>query len=96
MVHSTGRGAEKIAVEVDKVGKDGLKATEGTITKIDKDAKTATVKTADGTEEVFKMTDHAADDIGRAVGKGTEEAAKGTVYYSEEAGRKVAHFFERS
>jgi preprotein translocase subunit YajC len=94
-VHSTGKGAEETAVEVDKLGTDGLKATEGTITKVDKDAKTATVKTADGTEETFKMTDHAADDVGKAVGKGTEETAKGTVYYTEEAGKKVVHFFER-
>jgi preprotein translocase subunit YajC len=93
-VHCTGQGAEKTAVEVDKLGKDGLKATEGTITKIDKDSKTATVKTADGTEETFKMTDHAADDAGKALGKVAEKSAKGTVYYSEEAGKKVAHFFE--
>jgi hypothetical protein len=94
VVHSSGKGAEETAVEVDKIGEDGLKATEGTITKVDKDAKTATVKTADGTEETFKMTDHAADDAGKAVAKGTEKSAKGTVYYSEEAGKKVAHFFE--
>jgi preprotein translocase subunit YajC len=94
VVRYTEKGAEESAVEIDKVGKDGLKATEGTITKIDHDTKTATVKTADGTEHTFEMTDHAVDDAGKSVGKGTEKSGKVTVYYTEKAGKKVAHFFE--
>jgi len=94
VVHYTAKGAEKTAVEVDHVGKDGLKATEGTVSAIDRGAKTIAVKTADGTVETFKMADHAAVDAGKGVGKGTEKAAKVTVYYTESAGKKIAHFFE--
>ncbi len=94
VAHYTVKGADKTVVEVDRVGKDGMKETDGTVTAIDRGAKTIAVKTADGTVQTFKMADHATEDAGKEVGKATEKSAKVTVYYTEEAGKKVAHFFE--
>ena len=94
VVHYSKRGTEETAEEIDRVGKDGLKVTEGTVSKIDRGGKTLVVKTADGAEETYHLTDHAAKDAGKDIGKGTEKSAKVTVYYTEEAGRKVAHFFK--
>jgi hypothetical protein len=95
VAHYTAKGTEKTAVEVDKVGKDGVKAVDGTVTHIDRGTKTLAVKTADGTEQTFKLTDHAVTDAGKDIGKGSEKTAKVTVYYTEDAGKKVAHFFEK-
>jgi hypothetical protein len=95
VAHYTAKGTEKTAVEVDKVGKDGIKAVDGTITHIDRGTKTIAVKTADGTEETFKLSGHATVDAGKDIGKGTEKTTKVTVYYTEEAGKKTAHFFEK-
>ncbi len=95
VTHYTTRGTEDTAVEVDRVGKDGLKATKGTITSIDRGGKTLAVKGADGTEKTIDLTDHAAADAGKEMAEGTEKGAKVTVYYAEESGRKVAHFFEK-
>jgi len=94
-VHYAKNGAEHTAVEVDKLGKDGLKATEGTVKTIDRDGKTVVVKTADGAEETFHLTERAAVDAGKGVGKGTEKGSQVVVYSSEQAGKKVAHFFEK-
>ena len=94
VAHYTTKGAEKTAVEVDKLGKDGLKATEGTVSEIDRGTKTIAVKTADGSVQTFKMADHATEDAGKEVGKATVKSAKVTVYYTEDAGKKIAHFFE--
>jgi hypothetical protein len=94
VAHYTEKGAEKTAVEVDKVGKDGLKSSEGTISDIDRGAKTIAIKTADGTVTSFKMADHATEDAGKDIAKGTEKTAKVTVYYTEDAGKKVVHWFE--
>lgn len=94
VAHYTVKGTEKTAVEVDKIGKDGLHATEGTITKVDHGAKTMTVKIADGTEQIFKVTEHGTEEAGKDIAKGTEKAAKVTVYYTEEGGKKIAHWFE--
>ena len=95
-VHYTGKGAEDTAEEVDHLGKNGLKASEGTVTKIDRGAKTVTVKTVNGTEETYKMSESAAKDTGKDVAEGTKEGAKATVYYTEEGGKRVAHFFKKA
>jgi hypothetical protein len=95
VAHYTKRGTEDTAVEVDKVGKGGLKATEGTIKEIDRGGKTMVVKTADGTEKTFQLTGHAAKDAGKDIGEGTEKGTKVVVYSSEESGKKIAHFFEK-
>ncbi|MGA2746425.1 MAG: hypothetical protein ABSE44_17150 [Candidatus Sulfotelmatobacter sp.] len=95
VAHYTTKGTEKTAVEVDKVGKDGIHEVDGTVTHIDRGAKTMAVKTADGTEETFRLSGHAAADAGKDIAKGSEKSAKVTVYYTEEAGKKTAHFFEK-
>jgi len=96
VVHYTAKGTEETAEEVDHIGEGGLKTTEGTITHLDRGAKTVTVKTADGTEQAFRLTDHAADDAGKDIGEGAEKTGKVTVYYTEQAGHKVAHFFSKT
>lgn len=95
VAHYTAKGTEETAVEIDKVGKDGMKTTDGAVKEIDRAGKKLVVKTADGTEQTFRMTGHATEDAGKDIGKGTEKGAKVTVYYTEESGKKVAHFFEK-
>jgi hypothetical protein len=94
-VHYTAKGSEKTAVEVDKLGKDGVKSVDGTITKVGEGGKTVTVKTADGTEHVFSVAGHDTTAAAKDLGKGTEKGGKVTVYYTEEGGKKVAHFFQK-
>ncbi|HEY4763197.1 MAG TPA: hypothetical protein VIH75_05945 [Candidatus Sulfotelmatobacter sp.] len=95
VAHYTVKGTEKTAVEVDDVGKEGVKSIDGTVTHIDRSTKIMAVKTADGTEETFKLSGHAAADAGKDISKGAEKTTKVTVYYTEEAGKKTAHFFEK-
>ena len=92
IVHYTMKGAAKTAMEVDHVGKDGLKASEVAVKSVDRGAKTMTVKTADGAEETYHLTDRAAKESGKGIGK----AGKVTVYYTEDSGKKVIHFFKQS
>ena len=75
VVHYTVKGSEKTAQEMDRIGDGGLKVTEGTVSKIDRGTKTLAVKTADGAEATYKITDHAVVDTG----KGIEKASKVTV-----------------
>jgi len=94
IVHYTTRGGQETAEEIDRVGSDGVKTAEGTVSHIDRAGKTLAVKTADGTEETYHLTDRAAKDAGKEIAEGSEKSAKVTVYYTQEAGRKVAHFFK--
>jgi flagellar hook-associated protein FlgK len=96
VVHYTAKGSVETAEEVDHIGEGGLKASEGTVTHLDRGAKTVTIKTADETEQTFRLTDHAAEDAGRDISEGAEKSGKVTVYYTEEAGHKVAYFFSKA
>ena len=95
-VHYTAKGAEATAEEVDDIGKGGLKATEGTVSRMGSGGKTIVVKTADGTEETYHFASHAVGKAGKEVAEGSEKSAKVTVYYTEKAGQKVAHFFKKA
>ncbi len=95
IVHYTTKGTDQTAVEVDKVGKDGMKSMEGTVSELDRKSKKLAVKSADGTEQTFRLADRATDDAGQDIAKGAEKSAHVTVYYTQDAGGKIAHFFER-
>ncbi len=95
VAHYTTRRTEDTALEIDKLGKGGLKMKDGTIKDIDRGGKKLIVKSGDGVESTFRLTDHAAKDGGKDIGKGMEKGAKVTVYYTEDAGKKAAHFFEK-
>jgi hypothetical protein len=96
VVHYSVKGTEKTAQEMDRIGDGGLKVTEGTVSKIDRGTKTLAVKTADGAEATYKISEHAAVDAGKETGKGVEKASKVTVYYTEEGGKKIVHFFKNN
>jgi hypothetical protein len=95
VAHYTVKGTEKTAVEVDKIGKDGMHKVEGTVTHVSEDGKTVVVKAADGTEHTFKVAGRDTVISAKDIGKGTEKGAKVTVYYTGSATKKVAHFFEQ-
>jgi hypothetical protein len=94
-VHYTEQGTEKTAVEVDRLGKDGLKSVDGTVTKVGEGGKSVTVKVADGTEHTFEVVGKDTKESAVAIGKGAGKAGKVTVHYTEEGGKKVARFFKK-
>jgi arginine repressor len=96
VLHYTKRGADETAEEIDGIGKGGLKTADGTISKVDRDGKTITIKTAKGAEQTYRLADRATVDAGKDIGEGAAKTGKVTVYYTEEGGRKVAHFFEKT
>jgi hypothetical protein len=94
-VHYTEKGGDKTAVEVDHLGKDGLKSVDGTVSKVGEGGKTVTVKAADGTEQTFDVVGKDTKESAEAIAKGADKTGKVTVYYTESAGKKVAHFFKK-
>jgi hypothetical protein len=95
VVHYTVDGAGEAAHEIDRVGDEGLKSTEGVVTRVDRGRKQFVIKFPDGKTETFRLTDRAAEDAGKDVGRGTKDGSQVVVYYSDEGGQKVAHFFKK-
>ena len=98
VVRYTEKGAEKTAASVDDFGKDTIKVSEGTVTKVDKAAHTVSVKTADGAETTYDWGKDATIDTDHGVVKSSQfvakEGDKVVVHYSEDAGKKIVHFFK--
>ena len=94
-VHYTEKGSEKTAVEVDRLGKDGMKSVDGTVSNVGEGGKSVTVKAADGTEHTFDVVGKDTKASAEALGKGADKTAKVTVHYTEAGGKKVAHFFKK-
>lgn len=95
VAHYTTKGSEETAVEVDGVGKDGVKEVGGTIVDLDRGTRKLAIKAADGSEQTFKLADRAAEDAGKDIARGAEKSAHVTVYYTEDVGKKIAHYFEQ-
>ena len=95
VVHYTVNGQTASADEIDVIGDEGLKVTEGTVTGINQSRKQITIRFDDGKTETFRLTDHAAAEATtnkQPAGTGTRVV----IYYSDEAGPKVAHYFKRT
>ena len=76
--------------EIDRVGDEGLRTTEGTATKIDRKKKEITIRYDNGQTEKLRLTDRAAADVGKTVAPDTRII----VYYSDDAPVKVTHYFK--
>jgi hypothetical protein len=98
VIHYTGEGADETAVHVEDLGHDSLQVGHGTVTGVDKAARTVTIKAEDGTESTYHVAKDATIDAEHGVTKGSELIAKKgekvTVHYTDEAGKKVVHLFK--
>jgi Cu/Ag efflux protein CusF len=92
--YSTDKG-KKVALEIDSLGKDGLKVMQGTVVRTEQGAKKVVIKSADGVEHAYDVTSDSAVAAGQEVAAGAGKAGKVTVYYTEKAGKKLAHIFHK-
>jgi hypothetical protein len=96
VVHYTAAGDVESAQEIDRVGGEGLKMTEGMVTRVDRGQKQITVRFDNGTIETFRLTDRAAASVGKDIDRNGANGTKVVVYYTDEAGQKVAHYFKKT
>jgi hypothetical protein len=95
IVHYTVVGGEETAVEVDRLGEDGLHEMKGVVTRVDPGSKRISVRLADATVETLQLSERTARDAGKEVTRAADEGANVVVYYTNEGGKKVAHYFKK-
>ncbi len=100
VVRYIGKGVDKTATVVDDFGKDSLKVGKGTVTHVDRAARTVSVKTEGGAEETYKLGSAAVVETDHGVVLGTrylaKEGDKVAVHYTEEEGGKSCTFSRSS
>ena len=90
VLHYSGTGADAAVREIDRVGDNGLKVTEGRVTRVDHGRREITIRFGNGKTETLRLTERAAAesrDVDEAVG------TRVVIYYSDESGNRVAHYF---
>jgi hypothetical protein len=95
-VHYTVANGVAAAQEIDQIGPDGLRVTEGRVIDVNRARKQITIRFDDGRTETLRLTDRAAADAAKDVGQAAPDAARVIVYYSDESGQKVAHYFKKT
>jgi Cu/Ag efflux protein CusF len=98
VVRYTEEGANKTAESFRYIGAEFPKVTDGTITGIDKAGHAITIKTADGAEETYHLSDKCVIDTGMDIAEGAEAVSQAlrngeiiTIHYTTEGGKKIAH-----
>jgi len=91
-IHRTTSGPEASVAEIDLVGDERLKITEGAVININRRKQEITIEYADETTETFKMTPRAVPENETGLEHSDSTVAHIVVYYSDEPGRKVAHY----
>jgi hypothetical protein len=95
VVHYTADAGGESAHEIDRVGGNGLRTTEGTVTDINRGKKEITIRYDNGMTEKLTLTDRAAVDAGQDFRDQAVGTTRVVVYYSDDAGKKIAHYFKR-
>lgn len=79
-----------LAQAVSETSSSSTNAVAGDLEKVSDDGKTITVKTADGTEEVFKVTGKTTVDGAKGVALATKKGTHVVVHYTGEGAEKTA------
>jgi len=90
VVHYTVKGIQTSAVEIDRLGPEGLKQNEGTVTNVDRKNRRITIRFANGGTDTLRLTRYADDGSDGH----TRRGSRVIVYYQDESGRRVAHYFK--
>jgi hypothetical protein len=96
VVHYSTTGEKASAEEIDVLGDDGLRITEGTVIKIDRRKQEVTIGFANGGTETLQTTSRALAESRGVLDDSGRTSPRIVVYYADEAGRKVVHYFRRA
>ena len=102
VVHASEQGGRHVAHQTKVVGTKTVEFVEGTVTKVDKVAKTVTIRTAKGSVQVFNYAKDGVLQIGAGlkatgteIGDAVKEGARVVVHHTTEAGQHIAHAIQQ-
>jgi hypothetical protein len=93
VVHYAPDGTQQTAREIDVIGDQALKVTEGVVTRLDRRRQQITIRYNGGQMETFRLTERAAAEAPKDTD--VPPAGKVAIYYSDDRGQKVAHYFKK-
>jgi arginine repressor len=102
VVHATDEAGKTIAHQTKVISAKTADWIEGTVVKVDRAAKTVTVRTVKGAVEVYDIAQdgimHVGADVkatSKDIGESLKEGTRVVVHHTTEAGKKVAHAIDQ-
>ena len=92
VIHPTVNDGLVSAEEIDVLGDDGLKITEGRVIHVDRRKKEITIRYGNGKTETLQLTTRAAAESAASVRESNAATTEFVIYYADDEGRKVAHY----
>jgi len=89
VIHRAVNEEQASAEEIDVLGYEGLKISEGRVIHIDRRKKEITIRYGNGSTETLQLTTRAAAET---AAEAEGQAAQIVIYYADEEGHKVAHY----
>ena len=91
VIHTTTAGESATAEEIDRLDAEGTKPMEGVITAVNRTDRTISIRLADGTRRMLRLSPHAADEIDTEI----DATAKVVLYVKDVAGERVVQYVKR-
>jgi hypothetical protein len=92
VIHPMVNGEVASAEEIDVLGDEGLKITEGRVIHVDRQKKEITIRYGNGKTERLQLTAWAAAETATSVRVADQATTEFVIYYTDEEGHKVAHY----
>jgi hypothetical protein len=87
---------EPPATEIDRIGDEGVKVTEGMVTHIDRRRTAITFRFDNGTIETLRLVSRASAEAEADSDRSVTDSTRVIIYYKDETGRRVPLFFRRA
>ena len=94
VIRSTTAGENPTAEEIDRLDAEGLKPMEGVVTAVNRRDGTISIRLADGTRRMLRLSAHAADEVDTDIDRAGEGTAKVILFVKDEAGERVVQYIK--
>jgi hypothetical protein len=91
VIHTTTAGENATAEEINRLDAEGVKPMEGVVTAVNHSDRTISIRLADGTRRMLRLSAHAADEVDTDI----DATATVVLYVQDVAGERVVQYIKR-
>ena len=95
LVRTTTGGENTTAEEIERLDDEGVKPMEGVVTAINRRDRTISIRLADGTRRMLRLSNRAVDEVDADIDRAGDGTARVILFVKDEAGERVVHYIKR-
>ena len=95
VLRTTTAGANPTAEEIERLDDKDAKPMEGVITAVNRRDRTISIRLADGTRRMLRLSTHAADEVDTDTDRAADGTSKVILFVKDDAGERVVQYIKR-